>query len=133
MGNSDFLLMRGISKHFDGTQALRNVTFSAASGEVHAISGENGAGKSTLVKILSGALSASSGEVLLDGKPIELGNPLRARGLGIYAVYQEFSLIPHLTTAENILLGEIPQTWNKGVVDWKKAYQEAQDILDSIG
>src|SRR5512137_1261283 len=133
MENSEFLVMRGISKHFDGTQALRNVTFSAASGEVHAISGENGAGKSTLVKILSGALTATSGEIFLDGKPIELGNPLRARRLGIYAVYQEFSLIPHLTTAENILLGQMPETRIKGVVDWNNAYQQAEHILASIG
>jgi ribose transport system ATP-binding protein len=133
MEKSEFLVMRGISKHFDGTQALRDVNFSASSGEVHAISGENGAGKSTLVKILSGALSANSGEIFLDGKLIELGNPLRARRLGIYAVYQEFSLIPHLTTAENILLGQMPETRVKGVVDWKKAYQQAEHILASIG
>ncbi len=133
MTETDFLVMRGISKSFDGTQALRNVDFSAASGEVHAISGENGAGKSTLVKILSGALSANSGEIFLDGKLIELGNPLRARRLGIYAVYQEFSLIPHLTTAENILLGQMPETRVKGVIDWNKAYRQAEHILDSIG
>ena len=133
MENSEFLVMRGISKNFDGTQALRNVDFSAASGEVHAISGENGAGKSTLVKILSGALTSNAGEIFLDGKLIELGNPLRARRLGIYAVYQQFSLIPHLTTAENILLGQMPSTRVRGVVDWRKAYRQAEDILSSIG
>ena len=114
MDKSEFLVMRGISKNFDGTQALRNVDFSATSGEVHAISGENGAGKSTLVKILSGALTSNGGEIFLDGKLIELGNPLRARRLGIYAVYQEFSLISHLTTAENILLGQMPSTRGTG-------------------
>jgi ribose transport system ATP-binding protein len=129
----DFLVMRGICKSFDGTQALKSVDFSARQGEVHAISGENGAGKSTLVKILSGALNASSGEIFLDGKPIELGSPQRARRLGISAVYQEFSLIPHLTTAENILLGQMPETRVKGVIDWKKAYQQAEQILASIG
>ncbi|MCJ7433175.1 MAG: ATP-binding cassette domain-containing protein, partial [Anaerolineales bacterium] len=103
MGNPEYLVMKGISKSFEGTQALRDVDFSAAMGEVHAISGENGAGKSTLVKILSGALPCDKGEIFLDGKPIELGSPLRARQLGIYAVYQDFSLIPHLTIAENIL------------------------------
>lgn len=129
----DFLVMRGISKSFDGTQALRNVDFSAVAGEVHAISGENGAGKSTLVKILSGALTSSTGGIFLDGKPVELGSPLRARRLGIYAVYQEFSLIPHLTTAENILLGQMPETRVKGVVDWNEAFQQAEGILKSIG
>jgi len=97
----EFLRMQEISKSFDGTQALQRVNFSAAAGEVHAISGENGAGKSTLVKILSGALPSDAGEIFLDGELIELGTPLRARRLGIYAVYQEFSLVPHLTVAEN--------------------------------
>jgi len=133
MGSSDFLVMRGIRKSFDGTQALQNVDFSAVAGEVHAISGENGAGKSTLVKILSGALTSDAGEILLDGELIELGTPLRARRLGIYAVYQEFSLIPHLTIAENILLGQMPSTRVPGVVDWTKAFRRAEDILSSIG
>ena len=102
-------------------------------GEVHAISGENGAGKSTLVKILSGALPRDAGEILLDGEPIELGTPLRARRLGIYAVYQEFSLVPHLTVAENILLGQMPSIRVRGIVDWTKAYRQAEEILSSIG
>ncbi len=133
MVDSEFLVMKGISKSFSGTQALRNVDFSAAIGEVHAISGENGAGKSTLVKILSGALPKDSGDILLEGEHIELGTPLRARRLGIYAVYQEFSLVPHLTVAENILLGQMPSTRVKGIVDWQKAYRQAEEILQSIG
>ena len=133
MTETDFLVMRAISKSFDGTQALRSVDFSARLGEVHAISGENGAGKSTLVKILSGALSCDKGEILLGGKPIELGSPLRARHLGIYAVYQEFSLIPHLTIAENILLGQMPTTRIPEVVDWKAAFTLAEQILNKIG
>jgi ribose transport system ATP-binding protein len=133
MVDSEFLVMKGISKSFSGTQALRNVDFSATVGEVHAISGENGAGKSTLVKILSGALPKDSGDILLEGERIELGTPLRARRLGIYAVYQEFSLVPHLTVAENILLGQMPSTRVKGIVDWQKAYRQAEEILHSIG
>jgi len=133
MSDTDFLVMRAISKSFDGTQALKGVNFSARLGEVHAISGENGAGKSTLVKILSGALPCDKGEIFLDGKPIELGSPLRARNLGIYAVYQEFSLIPHLTIAENILLGQMPATRIPGVVDWKAAFTLAEQILNRIG
>jgi ribose transport system ATP-binding protein len=133
MGNSDYLIMKGISKSFDGTQALSGVDFSAAMGEVHAISGENGAGKSTLVKILSGALPCDKGEIFLGGRLIELGSPLRARHLGIYAVYQEFSLIPHLSIAENILLGQMPTTHVHSVIDWKKAYLRAENILKNIG
>lgn len=131
--DSEFLQMRGISKSFDGTQALRGVDFSASSGEVHAISGENGAGKSTLVKILSGALPSDAGEVLLKGEPIELGTPVRARKLGIYAVYQEFSLVPHLTVAENILMGQMPSGRLPGTVNWPRAYEQADEILSSIG
>ena len=109
------------------------VDFSAEIGEVHAITGENGAGKSTLVKILSGALPYDKGEIFLAGKPITLGSPERARRLGIYAVYQEFSLIPHLTIAENILLGQMPSSRIPGVVDWTKAYRQAEEILSKIG
>ena len=69
VADSDFLVMRGICKSFDGTQALKGVDFSARRGEVHAIVGENGAGKSTLMKILAGALQRDAGEILLDGKP----------------------------------------------------------------
>lgn len=133
MRENDFLVMKDISKSFDGTQALRKVDFSGALGEVHAISGENGAGKSTLVKILSGALPRDSGDIYLDGERIEIGTPLRARRLGIYAVYQEFSLVPHLTVAENILLGQMPSIRMPGIVDWQKAYHQAEEILDSVG
>jgi ABC-type sugar transport system ATPase subunit len=133
MPGSDFLQMRGINKSFDGTQALRSVDFSASAGEVHAISGENGAGKSTLVKILSGALQRDAGEVIMDGKPAELGTPVRARRLGIHAVYQEFSLVPHLSVAENILMGHMPAGAVLGLIDWPKAYRGAEEILRSIG
>jgi ABC-type sugar transport system ATPase subunit len=133
MSKPDFLQMRGISKSFDGTRALLDVDFSAEAGEVHAISGENGAGKSTLVKILSGALARDAGEILLAGVPAELGTPERARRLGICAVYQEFSLVPHLTVAENILLGQMPSTRWTGWVDWSRAYRRAEEILQSIG
>jgi len=133
MDDHDFLVMKGISKSFVGTQALKDVNFSASMGEVHAISGENGAGKSTLVKILSGALPCDKGEIFLDGSPITLGSPLRARHYGIHAVYQEFSLIPNLTIAENILLGQMPTTRISEVIDWKEAFSKAESILQNIG
>src|SRR4030042_5575351 len=97
MENADFLVMRGIRKNFDGTEALKGVTFSARLGEVHAIVGENGAGKSTLMKILSGALQRDAGEILLGGEPVVIKSPLNAHKLGIRAVYQEFSLVRHLS------------------------------------
>lgn len=132
MGDS-FLQMQGIVKHYDGTHALRGVDFSAEAGEVHAIVGENGAGKSTLVKILSGAVARNTGQILLNGKPVEVDTPLRAHSLGIRAVYQEFSLIPHLTVAENILLGQMPTRRLKWWVNWPLAYRRAEEILQRIG
>jgi ribose transport system ATP-binding protein len=127
------LQMHGICKSFDGGLVLRDVDFSAEAGEVHAISGENGAGKSTLMRILSGAISRDSGEILLDGHPINVANPFQAHRLGIRAVYQEFSLIPHLTVAENILLGQMPVTKSVKWIDWPKANQAAENILQEIG
>jgi ABC-type sugar transport system ATPase subunit len=132
MGNSEFLVMKGISKSFEGTQALRGVDFSASLGEVHAISGENGDGKSTQVKIISGALPCDKGEIIMDGKPLELGSHCEL-DMGIRAVYQEFSLIPHLTIAENILLGQMPTTRIKSVIDWPAAFRKADEILGTIG
>jgi ABC-type sugar transport system ATPase subunit len=133
MTDADFLVMRGIRKSFDVTEALRGVDFSAQRGEVHAIVGENGAGKSTLMKILSGAIPRNAGEILLDGAPADVSTPLTAHRLGIRAVYQEFSLVPHLTVAENILLGQMPSSRVPGCVDWVQAYRRAEDILRSIG
>jgi len=127
------LEMRGIHKSFDGTQALRGVDFSAESGEVHAIVGENGAGKSTLMKILAGAIPRNAGEIRLDDVPADVSTPLTAHRLGIRAVYQEFSLVPHLTVAENILLGQMPSARVPGCVDWTEAYRRAEEILHSIG
>jgi ribose transport system ATP-binding protein len=133
MINTDFLIMRGIRKSFDGTQALKGVNFSARRGEVHAIVGENGAGKSTLMKILSGALQGDAGEILLDGVPVVLKSPLSAHRLGIRAVYQEFSLVRHLSITENIMLGQMPTGRVKWLVNWKRAHKQASEKLAEIG
>src|SRR5512141_80121 len=133
MAPSDFLVMRGIRKSFDGTQALKGVDFSARLGEVHAIVGENGAGKSTLMKILAGALQRDGGEILLDGAPVAINSPLSAHRLGIRAVYQEFSLVRHLNITENILMGQMPTGRFKWWVDWTRAHQRAEEKLAEIG
>ncbi len=133
MTDADFLVMRGIRKSFDVTEALRGVDFRARQGEVHAIVGENGAGKSTLMKILSGAVARDGGEILIDGEVADVSTPLTAHRLGIRAVYQEFSLVPHLTVTENILLGQMPSARVPGCVDWTKAFRRAEEILRSIG
>ena len=133
METTKFLLMQGISKSYDGTQALLGVDFSADSAEVHAIVGENGAGKSTLIKILTGAVQADEGQILLNGIPREIESPLHAQRLGIRAVYQDFSLVPHLTVTENILLGNMPTNKLKWWINWPRAHHRAQEILDEIG
>jgi ABC-type sugar transport system ATPase subunit len=133
MDPSDFLVMRGIRKNFDGTQALKGVDFGACLGEVHAIVGENGAGKSTLMKILAGALQRDAGEILLDGVPVMIRSPFSAHRLGIRAVYQEFSLVRHLSITENILLGQMPTGKFKLMVDWNKAHKLGEQKLAEIG
>ncbi len=102
------LQIRGLRKSFGATTALDGIDLSVARAEIHALVGENGAGKSTLLKILAGALPLDAGEILLDGAPYRPRRPEDARGAGVAMVYQELSLCPHLTVAENVLLGAEP-------------------------
>ncbi|HOG28998.1 MAG TPA: ATP-binding cassette domain-containing protein, partial [Vicinamibacterales bacterium] len=97
-----------VSKRFGPTTALDEVSLAVAPGEVHAVVGENGAGKSTLMKILSGAVTPDAGAMRLDGEPYRPRTPLDALARGVAMVYQELSLAPHLTVAENIMLGIEP-------------------------
>ncbi len=105
------LQMSGVQKAFGATRALKNVSFSVAPGEVHALIGENGAGKSTLMKILSGAYRADAGNIVIDGQPFQPENPHHARRSGIAMIYQELTLAPHLSVEENILLGAEPASF----------------------
>lgn len=99
------LRMRGVRKSFGGVEALRGVDLEVGAGEVHALIGENGAGKSTLMKILSGALRADAGGMELDGAAYAPHGPADARQHGVAMIYQELTLAPHLTVAENVFLG----------------------------
>ncbi|HHY46640.1 MAG TPA: sugar ABC transporter ATP-binding protein [Firmicutes bacterium] len=126
------LLAEGITKSFPGVRALDNVSFDARRGEIHALLGENGAGKSTLVKILSGSLAKDAGRIFLDGTQVEVNSPTRARNLGIGMVYQELSLIPTLSVAENICLGRWPRR-RFGRVDWGATYAVARAELEKLG
>ncbi len=123
--------MREISKRYPGVLALDRVTFAVRRGEIHALVGENGAGKSTLMKVLSGAIQKDSGEILVDGAPVSIHSPQDARSLGIGIVYQEFSLVPALSVAENILLGRFPN--RAGFVDRRAANREARQRLEELG
>ena len=98
----------GIDKSFGATRALKNVSLDVAPGEVHALIGENGAGKSTLMRILSGAERPDAGMIELDGQPFRPENPLHASRSGVVMIYQELNLAPHLSVAENIVLGAEP-------------------------
>ncbi len=124
--------MSGITKRYGPTYALQAVTFVARPGEIHALIGENGAGKSTLVRVLSGAIRADAGAMAVDAVPYDPRSPHGAREQGIRAVYQEFSLVPQLSVAENLLLGELP-TVAPGIVDWATAHREAEASLDRLG
>jgi len=99
------LEVRGLRKRFGHVEALRGVDFVVHPGEIVALVGDNGAGKSTLVKILSGALQADEGEILLDGAPVRIPSPPAARALGIETVYQDLALAPALGTAANLFIG----------------------------
>ncbi|MDR3338330.1 MAG: sugar ABC transporter ATP-binding protein [Treponema sp.] len=122
--------MRDIVKQFGGTIALNHLSLTVKPGEIHCLVGENGAGKSTLVKILSGAVQKDSGEIVIDGTPVEINGPRRGRELGISIIYQEFALAQDLTVAENIFLNKLGI---RGVVNWKRLNEKAKEVIQSIG
>ena len=126
------LRMEQISKQFPGVHALDQVDFDLYEGEVHVLLGENGAGKSTLMKVLSGSVPRDSGRIFIRGEEIHQLTPERSQELGIGMVYQEFSLVPALTVAENIFLGQWPRK-KSGRVDWEKMVRQAKTSLTSLG
>ncbi|MCC7208371.1 MAG: sugar ABC transporter ATP-binding protein, partial [Anaerolineae bacterium] len=128
------LELENVSKRFPGVQALKDVSFSVAPGEVHALLGENGAGKSTLIKIVSGVYRPEQGIIKLDGQPVHLNNPREAQAHGIATIYQELSLYPELTVAENIFVGHAPtrQIGPIKALNWKLINDRARDILHSL-
>lgn len=120
-----------ISKQYPGTLALDGVSVCFESGRIHALIGKNGSGKSTLINIFSGAVRPTSGKVWLDGKELTFRSPAEAQARGIATVYQELSLIPGMSVAENIFIGQLPM---KGfAVDWKKTRRMAKELLDELG
>jgi len=124
--------MRKITRTFPGVTALKEVDFDLFKGEVHALVGENGAGKSTLIKILSGAIRKTYGEIYFNDKRVELTTPLQAQSLGIAVIYQELMLAPMLSAAENILLGRFPRRW-RFFIDKKKLYSRAEQLTTMLG
>jgi ABC-type sugar transport system ATPase subunit len=127
------LEMRHIDKRFPGVQALTGVDFELRHGEVHALVGQNGAGKSTLIKILSGAYQPDGGEIILDGEKVSFSGPTDSQAAGIRTVYQETSLSPYLTVAENLLLGHEPMRPGTPFIDHATLHREASELLDQLG
>jgi len=126
------LRLSGISKSFAAVRALKEVSFELDAGEVHALVGENGAGKSTLIKIVTGAHAPDEGTIEVQGQTITENGPVRARSLGIAAIYQQPALFPELTVAENIALGLEPGgAWRR--IRWSQRRDRARRLLDRIG
>ncbi|MBY8870237.1 ATP-binding cassette domain-containing protein [Micromonospora sp. PLK6-60] len=132
---ADTLLeMRSITKTFPGVTALEEVSLTVRRGEIHAICGENGAGKSTLMKVLSGVHPTGSyaGEILFDGKPVRFNGIRDSESVGIVIIHQELALVPFLSIAENIFLGN-ERRGAGGLIDWNRANAEAGTLLASVG
>jgi ABC-type sugar transport system ATPase subunit len=127
------LAVAGIGKSYDCNVALHDVSFQVPKGTILAICGENGAGKSTLMKILSGATGPDQGEIRIDGNPVRLADPHDAIARGIHIVHQELSLLPHLSVAENMLLGKAPHRSTRWVIDWAETNRIAESVLLDLG
>jgi ABC-type sugar transport system ATPase subunit len=122
---------RGLSKSFPGVRALDRADLTCRPGRVHALVGENGAGKSTLVRILTGNQQPDEGELLLDGTPVRFASPREALAAGITAVYQELTVLPAMTVADNVMLGQ--ERTARGVLDRKAQDREVRDALTRVG
>ena len=121
------LQVEGLSKRFGPTVALDGMTFELDAGRIHALVGENGAGKSTLMNVLAGALQPDAGSISIDGNPYRPSSPLDATHTGVALIHQELSLCPHLTVAENVLMGREPARW--GLLDRRTMERRASELL----
>lgn len=132
MKDQVILSMQGIGKVFPGVKALQNVDFTLRKGEIHALMGENGAGKSTLIKVLTGVYELDSGKILMgeEQKAIVNKSPQDAQKNGISTVYQEITLCPNLSVAENLFIGREPRRF--GLIDWKTMNRKSRELLERL-
>ena len=131
---SDVILeMRNITKEFPGVTALKNVSFSVRRGEIHALVGENGAGKSTLMEVLSGVhpYGSYSGDIYFEGKECQFRDITQSEAVGLVIIHQELALIPFLSIAENLFLGN--ERAKNGIIDWNKTISDAEELLKKVG
>lgn len=131
MSEKTILEMVNIEKSFNGVQVLKKVNFDVREGEVHALMGENGAGKSTLIKILTGIYPKDGGDILIDGKKVQISNRAEASKCGIGVIYQELSLIPTLTVAQNVMLGK--EKVSMGFLKKKQMEKDVADLIKKYG
>jgi galactofuranose transport system ATP-binding protein len=124
------LTMDGIVKVFPGAIALDGAHLQVGRNEVHAIVGQNGAGKSTLIKVLNGAYRRDSGQVTLDGQPVDFVSPQQAQRNGVSTIYQEINLVPFRSVAENIFMGREPRRF--GMINWPQLNRQASELLDRL-
>lgn len=129
-GNTPHVALEGVSRFFGGITALKGVDFACNRGTIHAILGENGAGKSTLIKIMSGVLPPSEGRLLVDGQQMSFANPSEATATGIVCIFQELSLVPDLSVADNIFIGHPPRRF--GMIDYRTQRQAAEALLAKV-
>jgi rhamnose transport system ATP-binding protein len=132
MTDSALLTATNISKSYAGVHALKSASFELRAGEVHALIGENGAGKSTLIKIITGAVTADSGEIKFNGQTLTNNSPRLAKSLGIAAIYQQPALFPELTVTENIAIG-LERAGQSARIDWNKRRRRAFELLAQVG
>lgn len=125
------LRLQGIVKTFPGVRALDGVNFEVMPGEVHALLGENGAGKSTLMKVLAGMHQPDAGQIIIAGQSVRMTTPIEAKAQGVVLIHQELSLVPEMSAAENIYLGELPRK-AFGWVDWRTLYKNSNAILERL-
>jgi simple sugar transport system ATP-binding protein len=127
-----FLTLQNISKHYSGVAALKSVDFSIYKGEIHCLVGENGSGKSTLIKIISGTVSPDPGSIIdIEGQPVHGYHEINAIHRGIQVIYQDLSLFPNLTVAENIALGKFVAQRRKRV-NWKELREISEQAMQRI-
>ncbi len=128
----ELLKVTGIYKSFAGVHALQNVDLTVEPGRIHCLVGENGCGKSTLIKVIAGVYERDAGEIVINGKSFERLSPIDAIREGIQVIYQDFSLFPNLTVAENIALNkELAE--GRRLINWRRMRQIATDSLERIG